>query len=74
VNGNTISRGTIQGDNTMNPYDLKCYEKTYNDPGFWHQTKSNSEADKKRQWSDCRNLTDHFYDELINRGYLVPRK
>ncbi|MGK7946240.1 MAG: hypothetical protein AB4058_17400 [Microcystaceae cyanobacterium] len=57
----------------MNTYDLKCYEKTYNDPRYWDQVGYTSKFEQYQLWANCRGVTDEFYNELIHRGYLVPR-
>lgn len=57
----------------MNTYDLKCYEKTYQDPQYWDRVECDTQFEQYQVWANCRHLTDRFYGELILRGYLVPR-
>ncbi len=57
----------------MNTYDLKCYEKTYHDPRYWDRIEYNSKFEQYQLWATCRGITDEFYNELIYRGYLIPR-
>jgi hypothetical protein len=57
----------------MNTYDLNSYEKTYDDPRYWEDSFCDSEQQRRQNWSNCRTLTDRFYDELVIRGYLVPK-
>lgn len=57
----------------MNNYNLKCYKKTYNDPKFWDGIQLRSNRERQKTWGDCREITDRFYDELIYRGYLIPK-
>ncbi|ACK69833.1 hypothetical protein PCC7424_1389 [Gloeothece citriformis PCC 7424] len=54
----------------MNIFDLKCYGKTYEDPNYWRDINCKTSQKRKRDWDDCRYLTDRFYDELSKRGYL----
>lgn len=56
----------------MNPFDLKCYEKTYMDSRYWGESSTQDDDKRRQSWADCRNLTDRFYDELVARGYLTP--
>ncbi|ACK73581.1 hypothetical protein PCC7424_5233 [Gloeothece citriformis PCC 7424] len=57
----------------MNRYDLTSYEKTYNDFRYWEGSEETNETQRRQTWQQCRSMTDHFYDELVSRGYLVPR-
>ncbi len=57
----------------MNSFDLKCYQKTYQDPQYWDNNLSASQSEQKQKWAECRAMTDNFYDELIRRGYLIPQ-
>ncbi len=57
----------------MNTYDLKCYKKTYQDPHYWDKVECSSQSEQDQHWANCRHLTDRFYQELLLRGYLIPR-
>ncbi|EAZ88952.1 hypothetical protein [Crocosphaera chwakensis] len=58
----------------MNNFDIKCYQETYKSPQYWQGTKFANESLRRQSWGECRQLTDHFYDELVYRGYLILRK
>jgi hypothetical protein len=55
----------------MNTFELNCYQKTYDDHRYWLGVKPKSRSERYKHWSECRVLTDFFYDELVRRGYLV---
>ncbi|WP_013323224.1 hypothetical protein [Gloeothece verrucosa] len=57
----------------MNKYDMICYEKTYNDSLYWEDVEVSTKKERSENWTECRCLTDRFFDELVARGYLVPR-
>ena len=55
----------------MNVFDLKCYQKTFENPQYWGNKLYPSINKKQEAWAECRSMTDNFYSELISRGYLV---
>ena len=57
----------------MNSFELKCYQKTYQNTQYWDNSSCISVAERQQMWARCRAMTDRFYDELVARGYLVPR-
>jgi hypothetical protein len=57
----------------MNTYDLNSYAKTYEDPLYWEESTCESQRQRQQEWSNCRVLTDRFYDELVRRGYLSSK-
>ena len=63
----------FQGETYMNSFEVKCYEKTYQDPQYWDDGSSTSVVERQQMWAKCRAMTNHFYEELIARGYLVPK-
>ncbi len=57
----------------MNSFDLKCYQKTYQNPHYWEQKTYQNPQQQKEEWQNCRKTTDKFFDELVKRGYLVRK-
>ena len=57
----------------MNNFDLRCYRETYENPRYWEGKHFKTDSSRKKNWQECRQFTDHFYDELIARGYLILR-
>lgn len=57
----------------MNKYDITCYEKTYNDSLYWEGVEHSTNTERRQNWVECRSLTDGFFNELVARGYLIPR-
>lgn len=56
----------------MNVFDVKCYQKTYQNPKYWENNSYSSIVEQQQAWANCRAMTDNFYSELVSRGYLVP--